>query len=69
MMASSTREPMAMAIPPRLIVLIVKPSTLSTNTDTSSDNGRATSEMTVTRVFIRKKSTTITKSAPSRSDF
>ena len=70
MMASSTSEPMAMAIPPRLIVLIVSPNASSTKTATRSDNGSAISEMTVVRKFIRKMNRMMmTNIAPSISDF
>ena len=65
-MASSTREPMAIAIPPILIVLIVNPINFNVNIETSSDNGMVTSEISVVRTFIRKKNSTImTNSAPS----
>ena len=70
MIASSTSDPMAMAIPPRLIVLMVKPISLSARIDTSNESGSATSEMTVVRTFIRKKNnTTTTKNAPSNRAF
>lgn len=69
-MASSTSEPMAMAIPPRLIVLMVNPNPFSVRMAVSSDSGRATSEMRVTRPFMRKKkSTTTTNRAPSHSEW
>ena len=65
-MASSTSEPMAIAIPPILIVLIVNPINFNVNIDTSSDNGIVTSEISVVRTFIRKKNSTImTNRAPS----
>lgn len=70
MIASSTSDPIAMAMPPRLIVLIVSPIHFNARIDTSSESGSATSEMTVVRKFIRKTSRTITtKTAPSNSDF
>ena len=69
MMASSTNDPMAIAIPPKLMVLSVKPNPLSASTATSSESGRAISEMSVTRPFIRKKkSMTTTNNAPSHSE-
>ena len=65
-MASSTSEPMAIAIPPILIVLIVSPINFNVRTDTSRDSGIVTRDMSVVRTFIRKKnSTIITNSAPS----
>ena len=67
-MASSTSEPMAMASPPKLIVLIVRPSPWRVRMATSKDRGRATSEIIVVRTFIKKKkSTTTTKIAPSNN--
>ena len=70
MIASSTSEPIAMAIPPRLIVLIVSPIAFSASTDTSNDSGSAISDMTVVRKFIRKTNSTITtKMAPSNNAF
>ena len=60
---------MAMAIPPRLIVLMVNPNPFSVRMAVSRESGRATSEMMVTRPFMRKKNSTITtKIAPSHSD-
>ena len=57
---------MAMAIPPRLMVLMVKPMKCRANIEKSSESGRATSEMMVVRTFIRKKKSTMTtKMAPS----
>ena len=65
-MASSTNEPMAIAIPPKLIVLMVNPINLSVRMDTNSDNGIAINEMNVVRAFIKnKKSTITTKTEPS----
>ena len=59
---------MAIAIPPKLIVLIDRFINFSTRIDTSSDSGIATSEMVVTRAFIIKKNSTITTNrAPSIS--
>ena len=67
-MASSTSEPMAMAMPPRLMVLTVYPIRWSMSTAMMMLMGRAVTEMRVVRRFIRKKnSTTITNSAPSSS--
>ena len=68
-MASSTSDPMAIAMPPRLMVLMVYPIRLRTSTDIITDKGRGNQEISVVRIFIRKKnSTTITNSAPSSSD-
>ena len=65
-MASSTSEPMAMAKPPRLIVLMVSPKALSVRMAATKASGMVTSEMSVVRTFIRKmKSTMTTKMAPS----
>ena len=65
--ASSTSSPMAIASPPRVIVLIDSPSSLNTSTAASSDSGIATSEMAVVRTFSRNaNSTTATRIAPSR---
>ena len=65
-MASSTSEPMAMAIPPILMVLIVRPNAFSVNIETRSESGMVTSEINVVLTFIRKKnSTIITNNAPS----
>ena len=64
--ASSTNEPIAIAKPPKLIVLIVNPKACITRIAINIDKGRATREMIVVRKFIRKKNnTTITKTAPS----
>ena len=64
--ASSTSEPMAIANPPRLIVLIVSPKPYITNTAINIAKGIAVNEITVVRKFIKKKkSTTTTNTAPS----
>ena len=66
MIASSTNAPMAIAIPPKLIVLMVYPSILRTMMDTNSEMGMASNEITVVRQFIKKMNSTITtKKAPS----
>ncbi len=66
---SSTSEPMAMAIPPRLIVLIVSPIQRMARSDATIESGMETSEITVVRQFIRNmNSTMITKIAPSIKD-
>ena len=68
-MASSTNEPMAMAMPPRLIVLMLTFINRSIITVMMIDIGSATSETIVVRRFIRKKnSTIITIKAPSSND-
>ena len=64
MIASSTSEPMAMAIPPRLIVLMVSPIALSTSTAVSSERGSAMREMIVVRVLIRNRNSTMTTNSP-----
>ncbi len=67
-MASSTSEPIAIAIPPRLMVLIVIPRNLRTRTAPRSDKGMASSEMTVVLKLPRKTSRMIvTNTAPSIS--
>ncbi len=53
--ASSTNEPIAIAKPPKLIVLIVNPKACITRIAINIDKGRATREMIVVRKFIRKK--------------
>ena len=60
---------MAMAKPPRLIVLMVSPNALSVRMAATKAKGMVTSEMMVVRTFIRKmKSTMTTKMAPSMSE-
>ena len=69
-MASSTSEPMAMAIPPRLMVLMVSPMKCKVSMETSSERGSVTSEMTVVRTLARNRNKTMTtKMPPSKSDF
>ena len=69
-MASSTSEPMAMAIPPRLMVLIVSPMKCRVRMDTSSESGRVTSEIIVVRTLARNRNKTMTtKIPPSKRDF
>ena len=66
-MASSTSEPMAMAIPPSDIVLIVRPRMRSVKIENRIESGMVTNEMTVVRTFIRNRNNTITtKMAPSK---
>ena len=68
--ASSTSEPMAIAMPPRLIVLMVSPKRWSVSSETMSERGMVTSEITVVRTFMRKsRSTMTTKMPPSKSAF
>ncbi|MPM76425.1 hypothetical protein SDC9_123423 [bioreactor metagenome] len=69
-MASSTSEPIAIAIPPKLIVLMVSPISLSAKIDATNERGIVTNEITVVRTFIRNiKSTMTTNIPPSYSDF
>ena len=69
-MASSTSEPMAMASPPRVMVLMLMPRALSTIIATRNEIGIVTSEMTVVRTLARNIMRMITtKMAPSMSDF
>ena len=57
---------MAMAKPPRLIVLMVSPNALSVRIAATNAKGMVTSEMMVVRTFMRNtKSTMTTKMAPS----
>ena len=66
---SSTSEPMAIARPPRLMVLSVNPISFMLMMAISIETGIETSEITAVLQFIRKmNSTTITKKAPSSSD-
>ena len=58
-----------MAIPPRLIVLMVSPIQRMARSDATIESGMETSEITVVRQFIRNmNSTMITKIAPSIKD-
>ena len=60
---------MAIAIPPKLMVLTLSPNWCNTNKETKSDNGMVTKEMMVVRTLAKNKNSTITtKSAPSRSE-
>ena len=68
-MASSTNDPIAMAIPPMLMVLMVSPIRFMTRMVMSKDIGMVTKEIMVVRAFIRNMNNTITtKNAPSKSD-
>ena len=68
--ASSTSEPMAIAMPPMLMVLMLIPVTLSTMIVMSRERGMVTSDISVVLTFIRnRKSTSITNSAPSTRAF
>ena len=59
---------MAMAMPPRVIVLMVAPADLSTSTAAASDNGIASSVIAAARVLARNTRTiTTTRTPPSRS--
>ena len=67
MMASSTRAPTAMAMPPRVMVLMLAPMASSTSTAASKDRGIASTVMAVAEALARKAKTMITTSrAPSR---
>ena len=60
---------MAMAMPPMLIVLMVRPMSFKTMTVMSNESGMVAREMSVVRPFMRKmKSTSTTKMPPSMSD-
>jgi hypothetical protein len=59
---------MAMAMPPRVIVLMVAPKACITMTATTSESGMAVSVMKVARTLARKSSTmATTRMPPSRS--
>ena len=67
MMASSTSAPTAMAMPPRVMVLMLAPRASSTSTAASSESGIASTVMAVAAALIRKAKTISTTSrAPSR---
>ncbi len=66
--ASSTRSPTAMAIPPSVIVLMPAPKARSASTAAASDSGIAVSVMALARVLARNRRTMNTTSTPpSRS--
>ena len=68
MIASSTRAPIAMAIPPSVIVLIDAPSSFITKMEVINESGMATIVITVARRLARKRRTMSTTSrAPSPS--
>ena len=68
MIASSTSAPIAIAIPPSVIVLMVPPSARSVITASASERGMASTEIAVVRAFHRKRKRMATTSrAPSRS--
>ena len=62
--ASSTNDPIAMHIPPRLIVFIVKPMRCKATMAASSERGMVTSEISVVRTFMRNKNRIATTSTP-----
>ncbi len=67
--ASSTSEPIAIAIPPRVIVFMLSPRMCRMMIVTITDTGRVTTDIAVVRTFIRKKNKiAITKREPSISD-
>jgi hypothetical protein len=69
MMASSTTTPIAMARPPKVIVLNVTPRRVSTIAAAKSDSGMAAHETAAIRRSNRKRNiTTVTKTAPNISD-
>ena len=69
-MASSTNEPMAIAIPPILMVFTVSPISFSTSSVTSNEIGMVTNDINVVRPFIKKiNNTSTTKMPPSTNDF
>ena len=65
--ASSTRAPMAMAIPPRVMVLMVAPNACKIRTVVRSDRGIAVNVMKAALRLARKSSTmAMTRIPPSR---
>ena len=66
-MASSTSEPMAMVIPPSVIVLMFILRKYNTIIVPSNESGMATTEITVVRKLAKNRKRMITtNSAPSR---
>ncbi len=66
MMASSTKEPMAMAMPPKVMVLIFMPNRYKTMMVPKRESGIATTEITVVRKLAKKiNRMMMTKIAPS----
>ncbi len=53
-----------MAIPPRLMVLMVSPMPLSASIALSSDSGMVMSDISVVRTFIRKRNRTMATNIP-----
>ena len=67
MIASSTRAPIAIAMPPSVMVFTVPPRTRIAMIANASERGIATTEISVVRTFHRNSSRmAITKKAPSR---
>ena len=67
MIASSTRAPMAMVRPPRVMVLTVAPKAEMAKTPATSERGIARAEIKVARKFPMKRNRMmITRTAPSR---
>ena len=70
MIASSTSAPIAMAMPPSVIVLMVAPKARSTRMAAASDSGIAVSVMAAARTLARNsRTTTMTRNPPSRRAF
>ena len=69
-MASSTSAPMAIAIPPKLMVFMVNPINLRESIAKTNESGIVISDIIVVRAFIKKIINTITtKNPPSYMDF
>ena len=68
MIASSTSAPIAIAIPPSVIVLMDAPKARSTRIAAASESGIAVSVMAAARRFARNSSTTTTTSSPPLSN-
>src|SRR5574344_1242814 len=68
--ASSTKDPIAIASPPKLIVFIVRPMNFNVKIDANKDNVIVIKDIVVVLIFIKKKKSTITtKMVPSYNDF
>jgi hypothetical protein len=66
--ASSTRSPTAMAMPPSVIVLMLAPAARSARNAVASDSGMAVRVIALARRFARNSKTmTTTSTPPSRS--
>jgi hypothetical protein len=67
--ASSTSSPMAMAMPPRVMVLMERPKYLKTRAVVSTETGMAVREMKVVRKLPRKRNSTAATKTEAASSF